>query len=346
VPTIVDVAERAGVSISTVSHVVNGTRAVADKTRQRVLQAIEATGYRQDSLARSLRRSRTDSIGLVVSDAAQPAFADMVRGVEQEAALGGYVLLLANSGENAAQENRVVRTLTARRVDGLIVAPVADSTGEEIDAIRSGGIPVVLIDRIRAGSSGERTDVDQVGVENTGVMQELVAHMLGHGYRTIALASGDPRVSTIAERRLGYEQALAAAGIELRDDLVLAGSGLAGDTRAAALRLLGAPGRPEAVVCASTETTIGVLEAARDLGLSVPGDLKLAAFDEFPHADLFEPRLTAVHQPALDVGATAMRLLRRRIDGPDGGDSGADSPGEVVRLTPEITYRTSCGCTP
>jgi LacI family transcriptional regulator len=337
VATIVDVAERAGVSISTVSHVVNGTRAVAEKTRDRVLRAIEETGYRQDTLARSLRRARTDSIGLVVSDAGQPAFADMIRGVEREAAASGYVLLLANSAEDVAQETRVLRALTARRVDGLIVAPVADSTGKEIDAIRADGTPVVLMDRIGGGAAE-----DQVGVENTGAMRELVAHMLGHGYRTVALASGNPKVSTIAERRLGYEQALVAGGIEPSPDLVITGSGLADDTRVAALRLLGGAGRPEAVVCSSTETTIGVLEAAMELGLSVPADLKLAVFDEFPHAGLFEPRLTAVRQPAVDIGARAVQLLRRRIDEPDGDDR----QGEVIRLTPEITYRTSCGCTP
>jgi LacI family transcriptional regulator len=173
-------------------------------------------------------------------------------------------------------------------------------------------------------------------------MRELVAHMLGHGYRTIALASGNPKVSTIAERRLGYEQALIAGGVEPNPDLVITGSGLAEDTRVAALRLLDGAERPEAVVCSSTETTIGVLEAAREMGLSVPGDLKLAVFDEFPHADLFEPRLTAVRQPAVDIGARAMQLLRRRIDESDGDDR----EGEVIRLTPQITYRNSCGCTP
>ncbi|MDT0309230.1 LacI family DNA-binding transcriptional regulator [Streptomyces sp. DSM 44917] len=335
--TIVDVADRAGVSISTVSHVVNGTRRVAEKTRQRVLRAIEETGYRQDTLARSLRRSRTDSVGLVVSDSGQPAFAEMVRGVEREAARAGCILLLANSGESAVQETRVLRALTARRVDGLIVAPVAGSTGEEIDAIRRDGTPVVLLDRIGSGAGG-----DQVGVENAALMRELVSHLIGHGHRRVALAAGDARVSTIAERREGYEQALCAHGIEPDPDLVLTGPGLAEDTRRATLGLLAGPGRPPAVVCASTETATGVLEAARELGLSIPGDLKVAVFDEFPHADLFEPRLTAVRQPAVDLGAAAMRLLWRRIEG-----EAPDPPGgEEIRLTPTIVYRTSCGCEP
>lgn len=334
--TIVDVANRAGVSISTVSHVVNGTRAVAERTRRKVLKAIEETGYRQDSLARSMRRSSTESIGLVVSDAGQPAFADMVRGVEAEAAKAGYVLLLANSGEDPEKETQVLRALTARRVDGVIIAPVAESMGAEIQAIRDGGTPVVFLDRI-----GKNENCDQVGVENTALMRELVAHMIRHGHRTIALASGNPAVSTIAERLLGYQEALRAGGIAFRPELVIAGTGLAEDTRDATLRMLEGPSRPEAMVCSSTETAIGVLEAAKDLGLTVPGDLKLAVFDEFPHADLFEPQITAVRQPGVDLGATAMRLLDERISQPSMAHD-----GEIVRLAPEIVYRTSCGCTP
>ncbi|NYI04738.1 LacI family DNA-binding transcriptional regulator [Allostreptomyces psammosilenae] len=331
--TIVDVAERAGVSISTVSHVVNGTRRVAEKTRQRVLAAIEEVGYRQDTLARSLRRSRTDSVGLVVSDPGQPTFADMVRGVEHEATQAGYTLLLATSGEDPAHEARSLHVLTARRVDGLIVAPVAHSDGRETDAIREAGTPVVFMDRIGSGRSG-----DQVGVENTRPMRELVGHLIEHGHRRIALAAGDLAVSTIAERHLGYTTALRDAGVEPDPALLITGSGLAAETRAAAAVLLGGERRPEAFVCASTETAAGVLAAAADLGLRVPDDLRLAVFDGFPHADLFEPRITTVRQPAFDIGATAMRLLLRRMneDAPDGD--------EVVRLEPTITYRTSCGC--
>ncbi|MEV0173683.1 LacI family DNA-binding transcriptional regulator [Streptomyces sp. NPDC050803] len=329
-------AQLAGVSISTVSHVVNGTRPVADRTRARVLKAIEQTGYRQDTLARSLRRSRTDSIGLVVSDAGQPTFADMVRGVEHEAAQAGYTLLLANSGEDPARETRSVQALAARRVDGLIVAPAARSTGREAEVVQRSGTPVVILDRLGDPGFG-----DQVGVDNTAPMRELVEHLLGHGHRSIALAAGNLAVPTMAERHRGYVQALEAAGIEPDPGLVLTGSGLAAQTRVLARRLLGdRRSRPEAVACASTETAVGVMEAAAELGLRVPRDLKLAVFDGFPQSDLFEPRLTTVVQPAFDVGATAMVLLLRRVN----GDIGED--GRVIRLAPRIVYRASCGCNP
>ncbi|MGP4086566.1 LacI family DNA-binding transcriptional regulator [Streptomyces sp. KR55] len=333
--TIVDVAQLAGVSISTVSHVVNGTRPVADRTRERVLKAIEQTGYRQDTLARSLRRSRTDSIGLVVSDAGQPTFADMVRGVEYEAAQAGYTLLLAHSGEDPAQETRSVQALAARRVDGLIVAPAARSTGRETEAVQRSGTPVVILDRLGDPGFG-----DQVGVDNTTPMRELVEHLLGHGHRSIALAAGDLAVSTMAERHRGYMQALTAAGIEPDPELVITGSGLAAETRVLAHRMLSGERRPEVFACASTETAVGVMEAAAELGLRVPHDLRLAVFDGFPQSGLFEPRLTTVVQPAFDVGATAMALLLRRVN----GDTCED--GQVIRLAPRVVYRASCGCDP
>jgi LacI family transcriptional regulator len=332
VATIVDVARVAGVSTSTVSHVVNGTRPVNDDTRRRVLNAIQATGYRQDSVARALRRARTDSIGLVVSDVAQPVFAEMVRGVEEKATLAGYTLLLANSGEDPAREVRSLHALAAKRVDGLIVAPVARSVRKELEAIRQDGIPIVLMDRL--GSS----KTDHVGVENTAPMRDLVLHMVGHGHAKIALAGGDLAVSTVAERCQGYLDALEQSGIAPTKGYLMTGSGLAEDTRAQLRELMDSPGRPTAVVATSTETAIGVLEAAADLGLRTPHDFAFATFDGFAHADLFRPGVTTVTSPAHEIGNTAMQLLLGRL-----GD-GADAPAKSVRLKPEITYRESCGC--
>jgi LacI family transcriptional regulator len=332
VATIVDVARLAGVSTSTVSHVVNGTRPVGEDTAQRVLAAIQKTGYRQDTLARSLRRSRTDSVGLVVSNVAQPAFAEMVRGVEHEAAAAGYTLLLANSGEDRERERTSLAALTARRVDGLIIAPAAHSSARDLQEIRRAGTPVVLMDR----TSNLRTDM--VGVENVLPMRDLVLHLLDHGHTRVALAAGDLAVSTIAERHQGYLDALAEAKIKVNDAYILTGSGLSEESRADVRRLLDLRHPPTAVVATSTETAAGVLEAASDLGLSTPRDFAFGTFDGFAHSDLFEPRITTVTQPAYDIGVTAMQLLLRRLSG------GAVTRNKTVRLKPDIAYRDSCGC--
>ncbi|MGW7465222.1 LacI family DNA-binding transcriptional regulator [Streptomyces xantholiticus] len=330
--TIVDVAQLAGVSTSTVSHVLNGTRPVRKDTRARVEEAILATGYRRDSVARAMRRSRTDSIGLVVSDVTQPAFAEMVRGVEHEAAAAGHTLLLANSGEDPTRELRALHALTERRVDGLIIAPVGRSHRKEMADVQQRGTPLVLMDRL----GGVRAD--QVGVENAAPMHDVVLHLVEHGHRRIALAGGDAAVSTVAERRQGYLDALAEAGIDVDDSLVLMGSGLAAAVREQTTELFTRTERPTAVVAVSTEAAVGVLEAAGALGLRTPHDFAFATFDGFPHADLFRPRISTVTQPAYEIGSTAMQLLLGRLE-----DDTATSY-RSVRLTPEITYRESCGC--
>jgi len=333
VATIVDVARLAGVSTSTVSHVVNATRPVSDATRRKVVAAIQKTGYRQDSVARALRTARTDSVGLVVSDVAQPVFAEMVRGIAQEATAAGFTLLLANSNEDPEVEARSLQVLTARKVDGLIVAPVGGSDRAGLDAIAAGGTPTVIMDRLGRGGT------DQVGVENTRPMRDLVQHLIDHGHRRIALAAGDLSVATVAERRQGYLEALARADIGVDERYVLTGSGLAEETRGKVGQLLGRPDPPTAFVAASTESAIGVLEAAQDAGLQPPRDFAFATFDGFPHADLFRPRITTVTQPAFDIGGTAMQLLLDRLAG-----RGSARP-KTIRLEPETTYRESCGCT-
>jgi LacI family transcriptional regulator len=322
----------AGVSTSTVSHVINGTRPVRDDTRTRVEEAVRATGYRRDSLARALRRSRTDSIGLILTDVAEPAFAAMAHGVEREAMNAGLTVLLANSGEDPELEARQLEVLAERRVDGLLIAPVARSHREAITAVIDQGTPVVLIDRL----GGVRAD--QVGVENTAPMRELVHHLVEHGHRRIALAAGDTDVPTLAERRRGYLEALGEAGIAVDDTLVVTGSGRADDTRERMVGVLRQSDPPSAVVASSTETAVGVLQAAKGLGLATPEDIAFATFDGFPHTDLFRPGITTVTQPAHEIGATAMELLLSRIDG------SLTSRPRTVRLEPEITYRESCGC--
>jgi LacI family transcriptional regulator len=334
VATIVDVARLAKVSTSTVSHVVNDTRPVGAATRQRVVEAIAATGYRGDGIARALRRARTDSVGLVVSDVSQPVFAEMVRGVEQEATAAGLTLLLANSAEDPALEARSLRVLTDRQVDGLIVAPVGGSNTSELEGILARGLPVVVMDRVG------QLHTDQVGVENTVPMHDLVTHLIQHGHTRIAMAAGNLAVATMFERQKGYREALADAGIPLPEGYLLTGSGLAEDTREMARHLLGSQNRPTAFVAASTQSAIGVLAAAQDLGLHTPRDFAFATFDGFPHAELFRPRITTVSQPAYHIGAIAMQLLLGRLSG-----AGTTPGGKTVRLQPSVSYRESCGCT-
>lgn len=330
--TMVKVAKLAGVSISTVSHVLNGTRHVNDETRQKVLKAIEETSYRQDALARAMRRSRTDSIGLIVSDGGEPAFAEMIRGVEETAARQGITLLLANSAEDPEREARAVQALLERRVDGLILARAAGSGPNVLAEFANQDTPLVLMDRL------SEDPFDQVGVENREPIKELVVHLLSQGHERILLIGGDTRVSTLRERHEAFQEAMTVAGIPPQNQMTVT-AGEPEATDAAIHEALSAAKPPTAVIACSTILAAAALRHIQRLGLRMPDDIAFATFDGFAYADLFQPQLTTVRQPAFLVGATAAELLTKRI-----ADKTSDT--SVVRLAPAIEYRASTGASP
>ena len=328
VATMVDVAELAGVSTSTVSHVLNGTRHVGDDARSRVLAAIASTGYRQDALARALRRSKTDSIGLVLSDAGEPAFADMAHGVEMGAAKSDLTLLLANSSEQADRELAAVRTLLERRVDGLILARAADSSDDVLDLIREAKVPLVLLDRL-----DDTAAVDQVGAENRESMHRLVAELTSNGYQRFALIAGDTRVPSLRERREGFFEGVEAHG--LHAPVVIDGvERREAERMEAELRAALREGACDCVIACSTPLAALALSVIRNEGLSIPDDVGFAVYDGFPYPDLFEPALTTVRQHAIDMGREAVDLLTRRIASPD------ERP-RTVRLRQDLEVRDS-----
>lgn len=329
--TITDVARLAGVSIATVSHVINGTRPVREETRQRVLAAIAASGYSQHAVARALRRARTDTVALVVTDTGLSVFAEMVRGVELEARRAGYTLFLANSQDDEERETQTLVALRERRVDGILLAPVGEPDPVRLRSV-GGETPFVLLDRLGVPT------VDQVGVENVEAVSRLVRHLAWRGHRAVAYVSVGHAAPTLLERRAGYDEAVAACGLISDPSLAVSLSDARG-TRAALRHLLRRRVAPTALVTASQESTVATLRALGELGCSVPDDIAVATFDEFPFAGLFEPQLTSVCQPAFAIGREAMRLLLRRRDRPD-------APQRTVRLDAAIAHRTSCGCKP
>lgn len=327
--TIVDVASLAGVSTSTVSHVLNETRHVEPETKARVMSAVQATGYRRDALARSMRRARTDSIGLVVSDAGEPAFADMVHGVEEAAAQHGLSLLLANSAEDPARERAAVEALLDRRVDGLIIARAAGSRAGLLERIRNEKKPLVLLDRLAD------LDVDQVGVNNQAAMAALVDHLTDRGHERIMLVSGDLRVSSLRERHDGFRAAMLMRGLEVPDSLLCEGTVTAAATFDRVRPLLGdSAAGPTAILACSTLLAAGALRAVQHEGLQVPGTMAFATFDGFTYSDLFQPQITTVRQPAFQLGESAVGLLMRRLETPS-------APTKILRLESEIEFRRS-----
>nr|WP_236790546.1 LacI family DNA-binding transcriptional regulator [Amycolatopsis sp. GM8] len=330
-PTQRDIAELAGVSITTVSHVVNGTRAVAPETKAAVLAAVEKTGYTGDAIARSLVTGGTRSIGVAISLLANPYFAALMQAVEREAASAGYTVLLADTHDTVATEQDTVRTLRSRRVEGLLLTP-APGDGPVINELVSLGVPVVLVDRLTT-----RTDVDQVGAENIQSTSALTEHLASLGHRRIGLVSGAPGLSTSEERTLGYRLGLGRGGLSWSPELVVTGHS-SKDGGAAALReLMELSEPPTGLVVANDAMMVGVLHEARRRGLRVGREFAVAGYDDAEWADLVDPPLTTMAQPTEEIGRQAVRLLLARITNPD-------RPAETVRLPPHLMHRHSCGC--
>lgn len=329
--TMGDVARLAGVSASTVSHVLNGTRKVDAATRARVQAAIEATGYRRNVVARSLAAGRTHTIGLSISALSNPYFGNLVHAVERALSEAGYVLVVGDSHDDVTSERRVTDSLLDRKVDGMIVAPAAGSQYSTLPAIVASGTPLVLIDR------RVELDCDQVGPENTDSARRLTAHLLEHGHRRVAVVRGLAGISSTTERFAGYTAALADHGIALDPTLVIDGESGTDVAERAVRAALARPDPPTALVSMNNAMTIGALKAVRGLGLSIPGDVAVACYDDFEWSDLFEPKLTAAAQDVETIGATAAALLLRRIDNHD------DAP-QRIRVPTALHFRNSCGC--
>ncbi|HEX3789919.1 MAG TPA: LacI family DNA-binding transcriptional regulator [Pseudonocardiaceae bacterium] len=326
-----DVAAAAGVSVTTVSHVLNNTRPVSGELRQRVQAAVAASGYTTNSVARALATQNTMLIGVVMSFLSNPFFAPLVSSIEKTARRHGYTLLLTDNHENAADETNQVRIMLDRRVDGVILALASTHPEPVLDLLSERGVPTVLVDRF----ADHR--FDEICVENIEPTASLVTHLAEHGHTRVGLVSGRAGLSTTAERVAGYRLGLERAGLPYDRRLVRSGASRIEPASEAVKTLLKSPNPPTAIIPANNAMTIGVLRGLRDLGIRVPEDVAVAAFDDIIWADLMNPALTAIAQPIPEMGNVAAKLLIKRIAGDDG-------PPVQLTLPPTFQHRQSCGC--
>lgn len=327
-PTVADVAKAAGVSFATAARALGGYGHVSARARAAVEAAAAELGYRRNDVARALASGSTRSVGLVVGDIENPFFATVSRGVADVLEPEGYTLLLANSDEDPAREARAIEALRTQ-VDGLLVAPAA-STGAA--RTQDPGKPLVLVDRTVHG-----LEADCVTVENAAGAARAVEHLVERGHRRIGIVTSGAGSSSTAQRIRGYRSAMKAAGLAvdpaweaMNPEFTPAGA------RAAALELLSAPKRRRVTAVFTTDNfmTHGVWVAARELGLSIPRDVAVVAFDDIDWLTLVEPQVTAVVQPVMELGREAGRLLLRRLAEPD-------AKVRKVRLGTELVVRGS-----
>ncbi|MCA2213249.1 LacI family DNA-binding transcriptional regulator [Jidongwangia harbinensis] len=305
-PTMNDVARTAGVSLKTVSRVINGEPTVAPHLAERVRAAVDALRYRPNLGASMLRRNdrRTRTIGVLLEDVGNPFSAALHRAVEDEALARGVHVLIGSVDENPQRERDLARAFAERHADGLIVAPAGDDQSYLASELPA-GTPVVFVDRQGTGFAG-----DSVLATNVVGATEAVRHLIAHGHRRIAFLGDHARIATARSRYRGYLDALGEAGLEPPAKPELHHWSTA---ESATLTLFGRDHPPTALFTAQNLVTIGAVRALRRLRLH--RDVALVGFDDFPLADLVEPAVTVVAQDPAAMGRTAARALFERIDG-------------------------------
>jgi DNA-binding LacI/PurR family transcriptional regulator len=334
-PTIKEVADRAGVAVGTVSHVITGSVPVSDELRRKVLAAIKELDYHPNHIARSLKTSRTRTLGIIVPDMTIPFFPRVIRGAESAARERNYSLIAVNSDDNDARQKELLSLLRSQRVEGiLLVIAAAPAPLTQVNGLIGAGIRVVCLDRIP-----EQLRVDAVSVEDVSAAELGVDHLIAEGHRRIAVVTGPLSLRNERQRLLGYERSLERAGIVREDELIWRGNLRPDDVAAmCGERLRAQAPRPDAVFSTNGQTGLGVLRAFRDCGLRTPEDIAFVTFDELTVDDLFMPSITTVVQPAYDIGFRAAEILLQRIEeGAAGGEPVA------VRLAATLKVRDSSG---
>jgi LacI family transcriptional regulator len=306
-----DVAERAGVSVTSVSHVINGTRPVSDELRRRVLDAMGELGYRPNALARSLRRQKTHTIGMIVPDSANPFFAEVARGIEDTCFEQGYSVILGNSDGDLGKELLYTNVLAEKQVDGILFVAAGMST-EHIHTLQARRMPLVVVDRHIPG-----VDVDSVLTDNAHGGWLATHHLVELGHRRIGCITGPSDVTPSADRITGYRQALHEGGIAVDEALIVKGDFQYESGYRAAHQLLAIDDPPTAVFTCNDLMAVGAISAALELGRQVPTDLSVVGFDDVRLASFTNPPLTTVAQPKYEMGVMAATMLLERLQNRD-----------------------------
>ena len=333
-PTIKEVADLAGVSVGTVSHVVSGAVPVSEPLRLKVEEAIRELDYHPNHVARSLKTSRTRTLGIIVPDMTISFYPLVIRGAENAAWKQGYSLIAVNSTDGAERQKELLSLLRSQRVEGiLVVIAAAPMPILQITRLIEAGIPVVCLDRIP-----EKLPADSVSVEDVSAAEMGTDHLIEMGYRRIAIVTG-PLTLTNEKRRLqGYEQSLQRAGLPIHAELLWHGNVRPEDVAALCVAKLRAGKRPDAILCTNGPTALGCLRALRECGVSTPEDLGFVTFDELTLDDLFKPSITTIVQPAYEIGYEAATILLERIREKSADEIAAP---RTVRLPASLKVRES-----
>ncbi|MEY9962203.1 LacI family transcriptional regulator [Streptacidiphilus sp. MAP12-16] len=326
-----DVARRAGVSLGTVSNVINHPDKVSEETRLRVLAVIESLGYVRSESARQLRAGQSRIVALLLLDMGNPFFVELTRGAERTARAAGLGVTVCNSAQSPLEEAEYLSLFAEQRVRGVLITP-ADPTGRNLEGFRRHNIPFVLVDRVGGGAGECSVSVDDVA---GGAL--AARHLVAAGHRSIAYVCGPEHLHQVRDRRAGALAALAEAGltpdalVDVPVDRLDVAAG-----RDAGSRLLGLASRPTAVFCANDLLALGLLQTMFAAGVNIPGDLAIVGYDDIEFAAAAAVPLTSVRQPAAAMGAMAAQLLLEET-----GPAADQHRHQRVVLQPELVVRSS-----
>jgi len=325
--TIRDVAAEAGVSIATVSRVINGTGYASEEARQRVHAAMRKLAYHPNAIAQGLRRQATHSVGVLLPRINEPYFSTLVFAIEKTLFAHGFRTLFCNTEENSAKEDDYVTMLLGQQVDAVVYFVAAEDRRPHVERLIERGIPVVLLERSLPG-----LPVSEVRVTNEQGARDGVRHLLNLGHRRIAVISGSLEMIP-HDRVRGAQRALDEAGVQ-GEVRIMGGLPDFETGHAAALSLLRGADRPSALFALTDSIAVGALHAADELGLRVPADVSVMGFDDIPLASFIIPPLTTIAQPIYAIGETAATILLAQLGEPQ-------SPPQSVLLPTSLVVRRS-----
>jgi LacI family transcriptional regulator len=324
-----DVAQKAGVSTATVSHVINKTRFVRVETKKKVLDAMKELNYYLNSAARSLRSRKSNVVGLLVPDISNFFFTSIARGVENTLKRNGYNLIFSNSNENLESEIEQIKIFNTQLVDGLIMAPVpGDHTF--LNELLNGGYPVVFIDRKPKGYQG-----DCVLGDNIKGTYDAISMLIKKGHSRIGIITGLPGLTTTEERLIGYKKALTKYGLKINKNIIKVGYSQFEGGYKSTKELLEYTDIT-ALFVTNNLMTVGAIKYLKEKRVAIPGDIAIIGFDDYRWASIIEPPLSMVKQPAYDIGEKASKLLLKKIKKEVIGDY------KEYRLPIRIVIRDSC----
>lgn len=328
-----EIAKKAGVSVATVSRVLNHPDSVAPGTKERILNVIKETEYTPNWFARGLNFNKTNTIALLIPNILNPSYMEIAKGVEDVAHQKDYTTLLCNGENSIEKEKKYMDSLLKRRVDGIVlVSSLLENT--DLELARKQGVPVVLI-----GENKNIPNVSVVRIDCQWAAKNAVNHLLDIGYKDIAIVYGSTPERENSRKIDGYKLALMDAGISLKEEYMLEVINTVEGGYIAAKKLIDLENRPRAIFASSDLIAIGIIDAMKDFGVAVPEEVAVVGFDNIRMSNLLEPKLTTVEKPLHKMGVVGARLLFDIMDSKEE----SDMPSREILLQSKLKIRKSCG---